>query len=81
MTVDEVLSRLSGVRQLRPGQWIARCPSHDDRNPSLSVSECDDGTILLNDFGGCTAFARGAAARFGVASDRRMPGCSDAPRM
>lgn len=30
-----------------------RCPSHDDRNPSLSVSEGNDGRVLLYCHAGC----------------------------
>src|SRR5690554_7571094 len=55
MTAGELISRLDGVRETGPGRWIARCPAHEDRRPSLSVRETDDGTILLHDFGGCSA--------------------------
>lgn len=34
--------------------YIACCPSHDDTNPSLSISEGGDGKILLNCFAGCS---------------------------
>jgi hypothetical protein len=34
-------------------QWTAKCPAHDDRNPSLSISEGDDGKVLLNCHTGC----------------------------
>ena len=34
--------------------WVARCPAHDDRHPSLSIREREDGTVLLRDFGGCS---------------------------
>ena len=50
-----LLSLLSGVRQTGPGKWMARCPAHEDRSPSLSVRETDDGTVLINCFGGCGA--------------------------
>lgn len=30
------------------------CPAHDDKNPSLSISEAADGKILLYCFSGCT---------------------------
>jgi phage/plasmid primase-like uncharacterized protein len=33
--------------------WIARCPAHNDHNPSLSISEADDGTVLVHCFAGC----------------------------
>lgn len=32
---------------------MCTCPAHDDRNPSLSVKEADDGRVLLNCFAGC----------------------------
>lgn len=53
MTADALLSRLDGVRRTGKNRWIARCPAHADRSPSLSVRELDDGRLLLHDFGGC----------------------------
>ena len=41
------------VRDLGHGRWMAQCPAHDDRDPSLSFKECDDGRILVNCFAGC----------------------------
>ena len=52
--IDRLLSRLEGLRQTRPNKWIARCPAHDDRSPSLSVREIDD-RILIHCFAGCAA--------------------------
>lgn len=46
--IDALLSRLEGVRQVKPGQWTALCPAHPDRHPSLSVAELPDGTVLLH---------------------------------
>ena len=51
--VDRLLDRLDGVRHTGSGRWMARCPSHEDRSPSLSIREGDDGRVLLYDFGGC----------------------------
>lgn len=34
--------------------YSLRCPAHDDKNPSLSISEANDGTILLKCFRGCS---------------------------
>lgn len=50
---EKILTRLDGVKPSGPGRWIAQCPAHDDRAPSLSIRETDDGRILLYDFGGC----------------------------
>ena len=55
MDVTDLLSRLSRVRQIGPNKWLACCPAHDDRTPSLSVRLLADGRILLHDFGGCEA--------------------------
>ncbi len=52
---DTLLSRLEGVRETGPGRYLARCPAHDDKSPSLSVRELPDGVILLHDFAGCGA--------------------------
>jgi hypothetical protein len=52
LTVEEVLSRLQGVRRSGRG-WMARCPAHPDRTPSLSVAAEGD-TLLLHCFRGCS---------------------------
>lgn len=49
----KLLDRLDRVKSTAPGKWVARCPAHEDRSPSLSIRELDDGRILLYDFGGC----------------------------
>jgi hypothetical protein len=55
MSVQALLDRLEGVKRTGPGRWVARCPVHSDRRPSLSVRELDDGRVLLHDFAGCSA--------------------------
>jgi putative DNA primase/helicase len=50
--VDLLLGRLEGVRPAGPRSWVARCPAHDDRDPSLSVS-VKEGRILIYCFAGC----------------------------
>ncbi len=36
-----------------PGRRTAQCPAHKDRNPSLSIGEADDGTVLVFCHAGC----------------------------
>ena len=48
-----LLERLKRVKQNGPGRWLAGCPAHEDRSPSLSIRELEDGRVLLHDFGGC----------------------------
>lgn len=52
MTSAETIVKTLGGRKTGNG-WIAYCPAHDDRNPSLSLRETSDGKILLNCFAGC----------------------------
>lgn len=52
---DNLLQRLHGVRRIGPGKWLARCPAHEDRHPSLSLREADDGRLLLKCWAGCSA--------------------------
>src|SRR5207247_914763 len=47
--------------------WVTLCPAHDDRNPSLSITEGDDGRLLLLCHAGCSQEAViEAVARKGV---------------
>ena len=48
-----LLERLEHV-EARNGSYRALCPAHDDREPSLSVSEGEDGRALLKCFAGFT---------------------------
>jgi hypothetical protein len=47
-----VLNRLDGIRRNGSG-WSARCPAHDDRHASLSVTAGDDGRALVYCHAGC----------------------------
>ena len=52
--IDDVLNRLQNVKQ-HNSYFMASCPAHPDDEPSLSISEGDDGKVLLKCFAGCTA--------------------------
>ena len=49
---ERVVLRLGKVRG-RNGSWTAQCPAHEDKSPSLSVRETEDGRVLVHCFGGC----------------------------
>ena len=53
MAALDLVERLDGVRETGRGRWIARCPAHADRSPSLSVREKGDGLVLVRCFAGC----------------------------
>lgn len=49
---ERVLDALEAAGCHHGRMW--RCPAHEDRLPSLSVKEGDDGTALVHCFAGCT---------------------------
>ncbi len=52
--IGDLLNKLEKVKGSK-GRWIACCPAHVDRSPSLAITETDDGRILLKCFAGCSA--------------------------
>ena len=54
--MKRILDRLPGATETKTG-WSARCPAHEDRTPSLSLKEGDDGRVVLHCFAGCPAKA------------------------
>jgi hypothetical protein len=64
MNAEALLARLHGVRR-NGGGWMARCPAHEDRSPSLSIRN-GNGKILLHCFGGCSIEAVCAALEIEV---------------
>jgi len=46
--------RLDKVKDQGHGKFVACCPAHDDRSPSLTVKELPDGRILIHCFAGCS---------------------------
>lgn len=55
MSTETLIARLSGVRATASDRWIALCPAHPDRSPSLHIREVDDGRVLIKCFAGCGA--------------------------
>ncbi|MBA6061500.1 CHC2 zinc finger domain-containing protein [Pseudomonas juntendi] len=52
--LDKVLNRLEKVKSAGANKWKACCPAHDDKHPSLAVSETSEGVVLLKCWAGCT---------------------------
>lgn len=75
---DVLLSRLDGVKRSGEG-YVARCPAHDDRAPSLALRETNDGRVLLHCFAGCSAGA--VLAAVGMAFEDVMPDAVDDLRL
>jgi putative DNA primase/helicase len=51
MSAAELPYALGGQRIGRG--WIAKCPAHQDRTPSLSIGKSDDGKLLFYCHAGC----------------------------
>ena len=52
--IDKILPLLHKVKKTKPNQWVACCPAHKDKSPSLSVRNIEDDRLLLHCFGGCS---------------------------
>lgn len=75
MDLDQFLavSGLKGLRRSGDG-YLANCPAHRDRTPSLSIGQGDDGRILLHCWAGCQT--REVAAALGLAWSDLFPATS-----
>jgi hypothetical protein len=54
MSAEALISRLEKPRATGRGSWVCRCPAHEDKSPSLTVREVDDGRVLVHCFAGCS---------------------------
>jgi DNA primase len=51
MTAEAIAKSLGGRKA--GTAWMARCPAHDDRAPSLSIADAIDGKVLVRCHAGC----------------------------
>jgi putative DNA primase/helicase len=69
----ETIAYALGGRKAGSG-WTARCPAHEDRTPSLSIRDSNDGKVLVRCHAGCEQVRLIAALRSrGLWTDRRPP--------
>lgn len=76
MSLDNLIARLDKVKRTGQGRYVARCPAHVDKNPTLSIREMESGKILLHCFAGCSAAEIVAAA--GIDIEELFPPRDDA---
>jgi 5S rRNA maturation endonuclease (ribonuclease M5) len=75
--IDSVVAALDqhGCQPRRVGRRLqALCPAHDDREPSLSLDEGDDGRALLHCHAGCPSEA--IVAALGMRMEQLFPPCA-----
>lgn len=78
MNVSDLLQRLEKVRSTGADKWLARCPSHEDRSPSLAIKQTADSKILLHCFAGCAV--ADITATLGLKLSDLMPDSPDRDR-
>ncbi len=61
MSAEAIAKALGGRKA--GGAWMARCPAHDDREPSLAITDTRDGKVLVRCHAGCDQRAVIAALR------------------
>ena len=83
MTATELVAALGGRMHGKSG-GAACCPAHEDRNPSLSITDGRDGRLLIHCHAGCEQHAVIETLRgLGLWRDRRAaeePPLSEADR-
>ncbi len=53
MNIEQLITRLEKLRRTGEGKWLACCPAHQDKSPSLAIKQTEDGKILIHCFAGC----------------------------
>jgi len=57
VSLQEFLSRVNQVKYIGSNKYMAECPAHQDKEPSLSITTGDDGRVLVKCFAGCSTEA------------------------
>lgn len=52
MQIEEIIQRFDNAKKSRNG-YLCKCPAHEDRLPSLSITQIDD-RVLMKCFAGCS---------------------------
>jgi len=73
--IEKLINQLEKVKRTGNNRYIACCPVHNDKNPSLSITE-HDGKVLLNCFG-CGAGAHEIVEALGLSLNDLFSGDTD----
>ena len=52
--IADILPRLEKVKRTGRANWLACCPAHEDKHPSMTIHETDDGRILVHCHAECS---------------------------
>jgi len=72
MAIETLLNALNGVKRKSQGHHVALCPVHNEKTPSLAVTDAGDGKILLHCFG-CGAGAMEIISALGIDASELFP--------
>ena len=64
MPIETFLNRLHKVKSKGKNKWVALCPCHSEKTPSLAITD-DNGVVLMHCFG-CGASAPLVAEALGI---------------
>ncbi|NMZ80794.1 virulence-associated protein E [Pseudomonas mandelii] len=78
MPAHKLLSRLDNVREVKMGKWTACCPAHDDKDPSMNITEVEDGKLLVKCWAGCSVTEILASVELELRD--LFPDCGSKPR-
>ena len=70
MTAETIAKALGGRKA--GGSWMARCPVHDDREPSLAIRDADNGKVLVRCHAGPFLFTNFECSKFRSGIDKVM---------
>jgi len=71
MSIDNIISRLRKSKRTGDQTWIACCPAHEDKNPSMTLRELPDHRVLMHCFTGCSV--EDILGAIGVSFDELFP--------
>jgi hypothetical protein len=72
MSITNILPLLTAVKQTGKNRWTACCPVHNDKTPSLVITEKDNGKILMHCFG-CGCGIDEICQALGISTDEVFP--------
>ena len=65
MSIETILNALDKVKRKSAGKWVALCPCHAEKTPSLAVTENSDRSVMMHCFG-CGANGMAVVESLGI---------------
>lgn len=53
MNAEDIARHCESPKRTAADRWIARCPAHSDKTPSLAIRDGLNGGVVLHCFAGC----------------------------